>query len=146
MEDELRELLLMCEGLQLWNLIPRSKEDAQSTKQFCNIYDGRFCNIWLWMLLDQDPEIDDLSRMDVLFSNFPSGSSVYNYVHYGQLMALESPGFYRYDHGSWEDNMLAYNETSPPAYNLSLIHFPIALLSGSQDRFATPADVEWTAS
>ena len=47
-----------------------------------------------------------------------------------------------YDFGSLKENMLNYNQTTPPAYNLTQIKVPVALYSGSNDWLADPIDVD----
>jgi len=40
--------------------------------------------------------------------------------------------------------MQEYNQTKPPAYNLSAIYgVPIAILGGLQDTIVNPLDLEW---
>ena len=75
------------------------------------------------------------------FTFFPSGSSYRNLLHYGQLIGADD--FYRYDFGP-ERNMQKYNQTTPPAYNLSAIYgVPIAIFGGLQDTIVNPLDLEW---
>lgn len=40
--------------------------------------------------------------------------------------------------------MKRYGQPTPPLYDLSLLDFPIATMSGSLDKLADPEDVVWT--
>jgi len=50
--------------------------------------------------------------------------------------------FKRFDHGE-EANFKKYGNTTAPEYNLKLLNFPLAVLSGSQDGLAYPNGVAW---
>ena len=54
--------------------------------------------------------------------------------------------FLRWDYESKEENIKHYGQPTPPAYDLSLLDFPLAILSGQQDQMADPEDVKWTVS
>jgi hypothetical protein len=79
-------------------------------------------------------------------SNFPSGAGYQDFMHYGQSVGSATPSFKRFDHGSAQANIDKYGYATPPDYDLSLLNFPIAIFSGSQDALADPAGVAWTAN
>lgn len=85
----------------------------------------------LRLFTDYDPSIDYTERYPVYMSNMPAGVGYKNLFHYGQLGNMDSDGFQRYDHGSKEANNAHYGQDTPPAYDLSLIKFPLAVFSGS---------------
>lgn len=93
--------------------------------------------------MNMDPSTDYMGRSDVYASNLPSGASVKDFIHYGQLVHTNEPVFKRYDYGSDELNMLYYNQTTVPDYDLSLLDFPIAMFGGKNDILADLGDVEW---
>ena len=60
-------------------------------------------------------------------------------------MNKDEHNFKRYDYGA-DENFKKYGNIAPPDYDLSLLDFPIAIFSGSQDGFAHPEGVKWTVS
>ena len=47
-----------------------------------------------------------------------------------------------YDYGSEKANILHYNQTKPPSYDLTQVRVPTALYSGANDWLADPTDVD----
>mmetsp|Transcript_75678 Transcript_75678/g.202560 ORF Transcript_75678/g.202560 Transcript_75678/m.202560 type:complete len:419 (+) Transcript_75678:1-1257(+) len=83
----------------------------------------------------------DVARWPVYAAHYPSGTSVLNMVQLAQ--GMRAPGrFARFDYGSAEANLRAYNSTVPPEYPLALsASLPVLLLSGTLDALADPQDV-----
>lgn len=48
--------------------------------------------------------------------------------------------------GSAEANNAKYGQPTPPDYDLGLLNFPLAVMSGSKDLLADPKDVAWTVA
>lgn len=65
-----------------------------------------------------------------ILGHFPSGGSTRTLLHYVQ--SFTSGDFRQYDHGA-KRNMLKYGQPSPPAYNVSLVDFPVAISVGDND-------------
>jgi lysosomal acid lipase/cholesteryl ester hydrolase len=82
------------------------------------------------LIADEDPTIDYTERYDVYMSNLPAGASYRNIVHYAQLINLPYEEFLRWDYESKEENIKVYGQPTPPAYDLSLLDFPLAVLYG----------------
>ncbi|XP_023422444.1 lipase member N [Cavia porcellus] len=82
----------------------------------------------------------NMSRMDVYMSHAPTGSSVQNILHIKQL--YRSDEFRAYDWGSEAENMLHYNQSQPPVYDLTAMTVPTAIWAGGQDILVTPRDVD----
>lgn len=57
------------------------------------------------------------------------------------LQNARSKTFSRYDYGG-EKNLLVYNSTNPPLYDLKKVTMPIALLTGRNDNLASVEDVD----
>ena len=93
---------------------------------------------------DEDPTVDNMDRSDVYLSNLPSGASYHNFVHYAQLINEKTETFKRYDYDNDRINLEHYGQKTPPAYNLSLLDFPIAIFGGKLDKLVDPKDVDWT--
>lgn len=80
----------------------------------------------------------------VLYSEFPGGVSVRTLARWGQM--LQNNRLSKYDFGSEEKNLAAYNSARPPAYDLSQVTTPVAILIGADDRVVNPRDVLWGAA
>lgn len=70
----------------------------------------------------------------MILNHDPAGASTKTLVHFAQ--EVESGKFRQYDYGR-EKNLLIYNATEPPDYNLTNITVPIALLYADNDWLAT---------
>jgi len=83
------------------------------------------------------------SRMSVVVSHEPGGTSVMNIVHWGQLYRTNI--WQMYDYGSPAENQLHYNQSKPPVYDPKKIpkSLPIALIYGDKDELADPVDVKY---
>ncbi|NXM24437.1 LIPM Lipase, partial [Oxyruncus cristatus] len=82
----------------------------------------------------------DVSRMDVYLSRYPDSTSLKNMLHWRQL--YQTGEFKYYDYGS--DNMLHYNQTTPPFYELENMKAPLAAWFGGKDWISAPEDVNIT--
>ncbi len=74
-----------------------------------------------------------------VYSGHIGGASVQCLVHYLQLSRINT--FSWYDYGP-EGNMIHYNSTTAPVYDLTKVNVPVALFSGDNDNFADPVDVQ----
>lgn len=85
------------------------------------------------------------TRMPVYWAHIPAGTSCKEMAHYAQ--AVSSGLDQMYDYGV-AGNMQQYNQSTPPAYNVSTIPLglPIALFSGGNDVLADPTDVTTLAN
>ncbi|XP_061383984.1 lipase 1-like [Danaus plexippus] len=72
-------------------------------------------------------------------SYFPSGSSWKSVGHYLQVGYRKE--FALYDYGS-QINLKVYNNSAPPAYDLSRVTMPVALLAGRNDHLSTIEDID----
>ncbi|XP_067321823.1 lysosomal acid lipase/cholesteryl ester hydrolase-like [Anolis sagrei] len=86
----------------------------------------------------------NMSRLDVYSAHFPSGTSVQNGLHWGQVRNAKQ--FQAYDYGSREENKKRYNQTTPPVYKIENIKIPIAMWTGGQDLFVDARDAEMLSS
>lgn len=87
--------------------------------------------------------------MPIIFSKFPAGGSLKQFVHYGQeilsgkqlnkcfilLFYYILGKFRQFDYG-WIINLLKYGTLDPPDYDFSQIAAPVALFYGANDMLA----------
>lgn len=76
----------------------------------------------------------------VLFGHFPAGTSVKNFVRYGQSM--KSKDFIKFDYGHAE-NIKLYGSARPPSFNLSAVTAPALVLYGRNDHLVDVKDIRW---
>ncbi|XP_057340665.1 lipase 1-like [Microplitis mediator] len=74
-----------------------------------------------------------------VLSNFPAGTSTKNLIHFAQ--GTETNRFAQFDYGE-KKNLEIYNSSLPPAYDLSKVTSPVALIYSEADWFADLTDVE----
>ena len=84
--------------------------------------------------------VDNLDRFGMYLANMPSGASFRTFLYYGQTIA--SGNFTLWDYGA-AANKKIYGQIEPLMVPLENISVPVALISGSIDTCATPADVAW---
>ncbi|XP_060063489.1 lysosomal acid lipase/cholesteryl ester hydrolase-like [Ylistrum balloti] len=97
------------------------------------------CENFLFVLGGYDFKQFNKSRIPVYVANHPAGTSVQNIAHYAQSILHKD--FLMYDFGSEAANLDRYNQTTPPAWNASLVKTPTVVYSGSMDWLADPDDV-----
>ena len=97
------------------------------------------CADLLKYVMDADPTLDNYDRYDVMVGHDPSGTSVQNMAHWKQM--LDKKSFIAYDYGSAKENMVHYNQSTPPKWNLTNIRVPIRLFAGSSDLLADVTNV-----
>ncbi|XP_016076330.1 PREDICTED: lipase member J [Miniopterus natalensis] len=81
----------------------------------------------------------NMSRMDIYLSHNPAGTSVQNMLHWSQL--LNSSYLKAFDWGSPVLNLLHFNQTTAPLYNVTNMNVPTATWNGKNDLVADPEDV-----
>ncbi|XP_031458411.1 lysosomal acid lipase/cholesteryl ester hydrolase-like [Phasianus colchicus] len=82
----------------------------------------------------------NVSRIDVYLSHYPDSTSLKNMLHWRQL--YQTGEFKYYDYGS--ENMLHYNQSTPPFYELENMKAPLAAWFGGKDWISAPEDVNIT--
>lgn len=81
----------------------------------------------------------NMSRVPVILSHWGSGTSFKNFVHFGQMVL--SKKCTKFDYG-YVGNFERYYQFWPPEYKVENMQTPTALFSGSNDKLASPKDVE----
>jgi len=97
------------------------------------------CSNIVFAICGYDKPQMNQTRLDVYMTHAPSGTSVQNIVHYDQ--AFKSSKFQMFDFGE-KENMVKYNQSDAPLYDLSKFNIPSVLYSGGNDWLADPSDVK----
>lgn len=99
-------------------------------------------NLMLDMISDKNSkENNNLERLGVYLTHYPAGTSLKAINHF--IQNYNSKKFNKYDYKE-EANMFIYKQSEPCEYDLKQINnFPIALISGKEDKLASPDDVKW---
>ncbi|XP_052265694.1 lysosomal acid lipase/cholesteryl ester hydrolase-like isoform X5 [Dreissena polymorpha] len=127
-EDEVHKWFGYNDFLPRSDLLPIICEDSMAST----------CEDVLFLLCGPDSGNTNKSRIPVYIGQHPAGTSVQNMIHYVQ--AVKTGRFQMFDFGT-EGNIKKYNQTMPPAYNVSQIRTPVALYGGGNDWLTTPTDV-----
>ncbi|XP_070636544.1 lipase member J isoform X2 [Bos indicus] len=101
---------------------------------------GKICRDVLFMISGYDLKNFNTSRVDVYMSQNPAGTSVQNMVHWSQL--FNSSHLKAFDWGSPDLNLVHFNQTTSPLYNVTSMNVPTATWSGDSDLLADPEDVK----
>ncbi|XP_004858420.1 gastric triacylglycerol lipase isoform X1 [Heterocephalus glaber] len=97
------------------------------------------CSNALFIICGFDSKNFNTSRLDVYISHNPAGTSVQDILHWAQ--AGRSGKFQAFNWGSPYLNMLHFNQSTPPFYNVTAMSVPIAVWNGGNDLLADPRDV-----
>ncbi|XP_007942239.1 lipase member K [Orycteropus afer afer] len=100
----------------------------------------RICSNFLFTVSGFDPNNLNMSRLDVYLAQSPAGTSVQNMLHWAQV--ANSGQFQAFDWGDPNQNMMHFNQLTPPLYNVTKMELPTAVWSGGQDCVADPKDIE----
>lgn len=73
--------------------------------------------------------------LPIILGHEPGGGSTQTVIHFAQ--EINSKKFCKFDHGR-RGNMNAYNQSSPPEYDLQKVTVPVALMWSDNDWLADP--------
>ena len=100
----------------------------------CKLY-TQVCKSSIFTLSTEDPSIDNFDRLSNFLEVFPAGGSYRDIILV--LQNIGSDKLKRFDFGLEEENLLHYNQKTPPEVPLNKIRMPIALVSGASDLLST---------
>ncbi|KAM9197408.1 lipase member J [Dugong dugon] len=100
----------------------------------------KICLNILFMIYGYDLKNINTSRLDVYMSQNPAGTSVQNMLHWSQL--FNSSQLKAFDWGSPVLNLVHFNQTSSPLYDVTNMKVPTATWNGENDLLADPEDVK----
>ena len=85
---------------------------------------------------------NNLTRLPVYLRFFPAPTSMWSYVHYGQIQVKDR--FVKFDYGSAEKNRAVYGVDHPPEYQLTKINpkTKVVIMWGETDNLIAPKDIE----
>ncbi|KYM84892.1 Lipase 3 [Atta colombica] len=109
-------------------------------KHGCEVnYVEEVCTNIIFLICGFDEEQFNYTLLPMILSHDPAGASTKTLIHFGQ--EIESGKFRQFDYGR-EKNLLIYNATEPPDYNLTNIKVPIGLFYADNDWLADSLDVK----
>ncbi|EFN63086.1 Lipase 3 [Camponotus floridanus] len=95
-----------------------------------NIIEEKICANLIFIICGYDREELNYTLLPIILSHDPAGASTKTILHYIQI--YQTGKFRKYDYGL-DKNLLVYNSSEPPDYNLANITVPIALFYGLGD-------------
>ncbi|KAL0822180.1 hypothetical protein ABMA28_004311 [Loxostege sticticalis] len=95
--------------------------------------------ILFFSVFGYDPDGLEPEFQNTLYGHFPGGSSRKLFSHLVQVIKRNK--FAKYDYG-FERNLIVYNSTEPPEFDLRKVTMKSALFMGKEDFLGTVADAE----
>lgn len=96
-----------------------------------NRYSEEICRNLLFLIAGYDPKEFNNENFPVILSHTPAGTSTKTVLHFAQEIR-DKGKFQQFDYGE-EKNRIAYNQTTPPEYEVRKITLPIAVICSSND-------------
>ncbi|XP_011872790.1 PREDICTED: lipase 3-like [Vollenhovia emeryi] len=121
--------------------LPQNSVLRLLAKYGCDVdyFEKEICANTLFLICGFDKEQFNYTLLPVILSHDPAGTSTKTLVHFAQ--EVKSGKFRQYDYGR-EKNLLLYNATEPPGYNLTNITVSVALFYADNDWLANSLDVK----
>lgn len=144
----IRSLALADDGMDvitnkigLHELLPNSDSIVKFSAKFCG--DGItqiLCKNVIFATFGFSPKQMNASLIPIIMGHTPAGSSTKQFLHY--MQEIKSCHFRQYDYDSIIRNVYAYNEMTPPDYDLSKITAKVYLIYSKTDFLSNDIDVE----
>jgi len=134
------ELGFILELFGVDEFLPNSKFVDWLAGALCNPPMEFLCDDVLLVIAGYDTKNMNQTRNSVYLTHTPAGTSTYNMVHFGQMIA--NGKFQMMDWGYF-DNEKYYGKHTPPQYYPNTMTVQTALYWGDIDEFADPTDVEY---
>lgn len=78
-----RDLIVsVLDTIKLWDILPYDYVQSGVASTFCNLFDGKICDLMMSFFTDADPSIDNMERRDMYMSNMPAGAGYKCTLHY----------------------------------------------------------------
>ncbi|KAG8180327.1 hypothetical protein JTE90_016361 [Oedothorax gibbosus] len=131
------EIEFLFEILGVKDFAPSDALMKYFSEYVCDTEAKFLCEYVMYLVFGADLQQLNTTRLGVYTAHTPAGSSVKSIVHYAQLVL--SKKFTKFDYR--KNNVIHYNQTTPPEYDVSKITAPVALLWALGDTLADPDDV-----
>ncbi|CAG9768046.1 unnamed protein product [Ceutorhynchus assimilis] len=134
----------LAESLKVYEMIPKNLLSNDAVRLLANSFCDEkpparaLCSNALAAMAGFTEEQLDPDTINFIVSIGPGGASVYQGLHYAQL--VQTGKFMNYDWGP-KENKKRYNSSTPPEYNFSNIICPISLMYGKEDILIAEEDV-----
>ncbi|XP_067622835.1 lipase 3-like isoform X2 [Eurosta solidaginis] len=127
--------------LRITEFMPNTKLFVDHTQVVChdNAMTQDVCSNILFLVAGYNSEQLNKTMLPVMLSHTPSGASIKQLEHFGQLM--KSGHFRKFDRG-YLRNQLEYNRMTPPEYDLSKVKVPVALYYSMNDMLVSTTGVD----
>lgn len=127
--------------LRITEFMPNTKLFVDHTQVVChdNAMTQDVCSNILFLVAGYNSEQLNKTMLPVMLSHTPSGASIKQLEHFGQLM--KSGHFRKFDRG-YLRNQLEYNRMTPPDYDLSKVKVPVALYYSMNDMLVSTTGVD----
>ncbi|XP_018786868.1 PREDICTED: lipase 3-like [Bactrocera latifrons] len=127
--------------LRITEFMPNTKLFVDHTQVVChdNAMTQDVCSNILFLVAGYNSEQLNKTMLPVMLSHTPSGASIKQLEHFGQLM--KSGNFRQFDRGFLR-NQLQYNRMTPPDYDLSKVKVPVALYYSMNDMLVSTTGVD----
>ncbi|XP_013183085.1 lipase 3-like [Amyelois transitella] len=137
----LGDFSVIAKSIGAYEVEPRDAVVDAVTSTFCGSPETAemCCNFGVFSLAGFNYAQANCSVLPVIFSHYPSGSSVRQCIHYSQEVV--SGKFRNYDHGE-ENNLVIYGTSEPPDYPLHNVTCPVALFYSNNDWLTSATDIE----
>ncbi|XP_014213302.1 lipase 3-like [Copidosoma floridanum] len=99
---------------------------------------GIFCSNSLFLISGFNSKQLDFDLLPKIWSLFPAGTSIKLYTHFLQQVTVNE--LRKFDYGA-ENNLLMYNSSVPPNYDISQIRVPVAVFWSENDWTVVKEDV-----
>ncbi|XP_066257714.1 lipase 3-like [Euwallacea similis] len=139
-----RYLQSLAESFEIYELVPKRLLSHEAIRAIISsLCDSKsatriICmNVFVAMSGFSEEQLDP-NTIPLIIQTGPAGASLYQVLHYAQL--VNTGKFIKYD-WSPKENLLKYNSTVPPEYNLGHVTCPVALFYGDADLLTTKEDV-----
>ncbi|KAJ8680291.1 hypothetical protein QAD02_016078 [Eretmocerus hayati] len=123
------------------NVLPQTPFIKRSLRFLCNPtkIQKSICAALIFLLVGFDyPQLDS-DNFPLLLSHTPAGLALKSGLHFYQI--VRNNIFSQFDYGT-DKNLLYYNSSMPPGYNISNIKIPVGLLWSDNDAILSEENVQ----
>lgn len=119
-------------------VLPNSKVNEVLGRTVCTL-SPIACELGTFFMCGEDFQGFNRSRTPMYMSHYPTGTSLRNMDHWGQMITTGKTQ--KYDFGK-KGNMEHYGQETAPEYYMSNMTVPVSIFTGGHDPLADPKDVE----